>query len=80
MEIRIISQQNITGRGLIFLVDLKENGFTKENSVQNIPFAIGSTVTVDDIEYFVRGVEAWRIMNDRYKTKIGLQVTRKYAE
>lgn len=79
MKIEIQSQQHVTGRGMIFTLDLKENGFTEETSVKNIPFYIGSTVTVDNKDYSVRGVEAWRIFNDRYKSTIGLVVVEKEA-
>lgn len=74
MVITIRSRQHITGRGTVFVMCLRENGFTNEHFIKEIPISVGTNIIVDDELYMVVGVEAQSIFESKYKTLIGLIV------
>jgi hypothetical protein len=78
-EVKIKSKQTIVGRGLVFLVDLYDHGFSKEEYINasDLPFKVGDNITVDEKTYMITGVEAQGILifeNKKIKNLIGLVV------
>lgn len=59
--------QEITGRGLIFVVDLDKNNL-------DVPPKVGDRVRIDGKTYVVLGTEMQRIMDSKIKPLIGLNV------
>lgn len=62
---------NITGRGDVFIISLKENHLSTKRSDMKL---LGTKVIIDDVEYEVRGVEAHAHGDDYLGEDIGLLV------
>lgn len=72
MELKIEDSINVTGRGLIFIVDLHKNGY--EDVTKALPFLTPDTVIiVNDKSYIIRGVEVKQLLNGIYH-KVGIVV------
>lgn len=71
MKVQDIIQ--VTGRGTIFIVDLKENGYTTEKYIKEIPIKVGTNVVHDGETYIVTGVEV-QSYERGYNSTIGLNV------
>lgn len=76
MKIQDVVQ--VTGRGTIFIVDLKANGYTEVGYIKEIPFKIGDTIIHESESYIIIGIETWKIFDSFYKSTIGLNVKKIY--
>lgn len=67
----------VVGRGTIFIVDLKENGYTTDQYIKVIPVKIGTDIVHEGKTYIVKGVETQYYGDFGYNSTIGLNVKEK---
>jgi hypothetical protein len=67
----------VTGRGTIFIVDLKENGYATDGYIKEIPIKIGTNIVHKGETYMVVGVETQSYGDFGFASTIGLNVRKK---
>ncbi len=71
----IDSEVNITGRGLVLTTNLKRNGLTDSDWVDDVQISKGDTLTYNDVVYEIRNVEMFSNLFDGKKSSnLGLVV------
>ncbi len=63
------------GTGVIYIVDLKHNGFTEDGWIKDIPIKTEDTLDYDNGSYVVVDIEVFaNLLNGKYNKGIGLVV------
>ena len=72
----VTDQFNITGRGLILLVDFIESGLCKDLWEKELPkIDVGDTILHQDKYYYIKNIEVSKYtFNGHLMTKVGLLV------
>lgn len=65
---------NITGRGLVFIIDLKRNKLINSDTTNDTIIKINDIIKHDDKSYTVTGIEGMRGFGYEWKKSIGVLV------
>jgi len=74
-DLKIKDEVHVVGRGLILVVNLKDNFLANEKSTETPTISVGDILTYKDKEYQIRGIEGFRnLFNGAASHLVGLLI------
>ena len=72
MEIKVKTKYNITGRGDVYTLSLKDNNLS--NKRKDLSALMGKEVTIDDKKFLIKGIESMGTWDDEDNDSVAFLV------